>query len=141
MLQDTYEAAWRHLDRLPDDPIGWLITTAKRALVDHHRQVSRHDRIAAEVAAVAHLAADVGDVAGGVVDRDSLVRALQRLSEDDREALLLVGWDGLSHAEAADVTGLSRVGFTSRLNRARQRLSAQLDPLPDCLSTGPGGKP
>ncbi len=139
VLQDTYEAAWRHLDRLPDEPIGWLITTAKRALIDHHRRVSRHDRIAAEVAAVAHLAADGSDVAGGVVDRHALVRALQQLAEDDREALLLIGWDGLSHAEAAHVTGLSRVGFTTRLNRARHRLTALLDPLPEPTLSRPGG--
>lgn len=48
-------------------------------------------------------------------------RALDRLSERDREALLL--WDaGLSYREIADRTGLSAGAVGTTLARARKRL-------------------
>jgi RNA polymerase sigma-70 factor (ECF subfamily) len=88
VLQDTMLAAWRHLDRLPAEPMGWLITTAKRALASHHRGVSRHDRLIAEIAAVAHLTTGDGDLFRPLCERDAAVQALTRLSAEDREALL-----------------------------------------------------
>lgn len=72
------------------------------------------------------------DVIAGVddlaVDRAMVVSALKQLSDDDREALLLVGWDGLSHADAAIVAGCSVVAFKARVNRARSRLIRLIDP-------------
>jgi len=47
--------------------------------------------------------------------------ALCSLSEPDRELLLLVAWEGLTSAEAAEVLGISKVAARSRLHRARRR--------------------
>ena len=43
-----------------------------------------------------------------------------------REALLLIAWEGLSVSEAAVVVGCSRGAFAVRLHRARRRLSVAL---------------
>jgi RNA polymerase sigma-70 factor (ECF subfamily) len=59
------------------------------------------------------------------VDHDVL-HALAALSPDDREALVLVGWDGLRPAEAARVLGCAPSTFRVRLLRARRRLAAEL---------------
>jgi DNA-directed RNA polymerase specialized sigma24 family protein len=62
-------------------------------------------------------------------------RALGELSERDREALLLIAWEGLDPARAAQVAGCSRATFAVRLHRARKRLDRTLFalefPLPD----------
>ncbi|MCG2801787.1 MAG: hypothetical protein L6311_06800, partial [Cellulomonas sp.] len=45
-----------------------------------------------------------------------------RLSDTEREALLLAAWDGLTPQQAAQVAGCSVAAFTKRLSRARARL-------------------
>jgi RNA polymerase sigma-70 factor (ECF subfamily) len=54
--------------------------------------------------------------------------ALSRLSLRDREVLLLVGVEGMTPSEAAEVCGLSAVTLRARLHRARERLAAEMDP-------------
>ena len=57
-----------------------------------------------------------------LVMRD-LAAALALLSDDQREVLLLVGLEGMSYAEVADVTGIPLGTVMSRLKRGRDRLS------------------
>lgn len=45
---------------------------------------------------------------------------------DQREALLLVGAEGLSYEEAAQVCGVAVGTIKSRVNRARSRLAQML---------------
>ena len=71
-------------------------------------------------------------VRAGPVDRRSR-RALRRrsragrgvrpLGENDREAICLVAWEGLSIADAARAAGCSTATFHVRLSRARARLA------------------
>jgi RNA polymerase sigma factor (sigma-70 family) len=66
-------------------------------------------------------------------ERGRLRAALAALTDSDRELLLLVGWEGLSQAEAATALGISPGAARVRLHRARKRaLSALEEP-------GPGG--
>lgn len=53
--------------------------------------------------------------------------ALAALPDPDRELILLVAWEGLSYAEAAEVVGLAIGTVRSRLSRARQRLRELTD--------------
>ena len=55
-----------------------------------------------------------------------LALALASLRERDREALMLVAWDGLDHRTAATVMGCSTGSLTVRLHRARRRLARAL---------------
>jgi RNA polymerase sigma-70 factor (ECF subfamily) len=52
--------------------------------------------------------------------------ALQELRPFDREVVLLVYWDGLSHAEAASVLGCSVNAVALRIKKAKARLQIQL---------------
>jgi RNA polymerase sigma-70 factor (ECF subfamily) len=58
----------------------------------------------------------------------ALLRGLAALRAGDREVLLLVTWDGLSHAEAAAVLGVRPATLTMRVHRARARLERLLEP-------------
>ncbi|MGI8803161.1 MAG: sigma factor-like helix-turn-helix DNA-binding protein [Solirubrobacteraceae bacterium] len=49
------------------------------------------------------------------------------LAEADREALLLVAWEGLEIADAARVLGCRPATLRMRLHRARRRLALLLD--------------
>jgi RNA polymerase sigma factor (sigma-70 family) len=70
-------------------------------------------------------------------ERARLRAALNGLSESDRELLLLVAWEGLTHAEAAAALGISPVAARSRLHRARMRALKALQKLRDTVPGGP----
>ncbi len=59
--------------------------------------------------------------------RAQLESALARLSRPYREALLLVGVEGMAPITAAAVCGLSPEAMRKRLERARQMLAAELE--------------
>ena len=63
-------------------------------------------------------------------ERAALLRtALGALRETDREILMLVAWEELSHAEIAQVLGISANAVAIRTHRARKRLSDRIDRL------------
>ncbi len=67
-----------------------------------------------------------------------LTRGLARLSESDREVLMLIAWEGLDPERAARVLDCSRSAFAMRLHRASQAArrcaGAALQP-PQCPTT------
>jgi RNA polymerase sigma-70 factor, ECF subfamily len=62
----------------------------------------------------------------GRLDLDDLRLALGRLSVEQREALLLIGAEGMSYEEAAVICGVNIGTIKSRMNRARIRLAELL---------------
>jgi RNA polymerase sigma factor (sigma-70 family) len=129
VVAETFLVAWRRLDDVPsgDGARPWLLGVARRVLANQRRSARRHvglaDRLGRELATqVAHVHdASVGDL--------QVRRALTGLSDDDRQVLLLAGWEGLTPAEIGVVIGVSGVTARSRLHRARRRLRAELDAL------------
>jgi RNA polymerase sigma-70 factor (ECF subfamily) len=123
-LSETFLVAWRRLDELPADPLPWLLATARRTLANQRRAAQRlgglRQRMAGRETAVAV------DPSEQVADAELLRRALATLSEADREALMLVAWEGLGRARAAQVAGCSRATLAVRLHRARKRLDRAL---------------
>jgi RNA polymerase sigma-70 factor (ECF subfamily) len=58
-----------------------------------------------------------------------MLEAIDGLPEDEREVFDLVGIQGLTHAEAAAVVGVSEKTVQRRLNRARLLLAERLADL------------
>jgi RNA polymerase sigma-70 factor (ECF subfamily) len=122
VVADVFLVAWRRLDELPEDALPWLLGTARRVLANHARARDRW------VALHKHLAAErpaVSPPFGASVD-GTVLRALATLRPTDREALLLVAWEGLAPARAARALGVRPATFSVRLHRARRRLAAAL---------------
>lgn len=138
-VDETFLIAWRRRADLPTSPLPWLLVTARNVLADQARRGMRQDAIALEVArctdAIHGLGADVV-----ALERLTVLRALERLPSRDREALMLMVWEGLNHREAAVVAGCSITAFAVRLHRARRRLAAALDEL-DSLQASQYGEP
>jgi RNA polymerase sigma factor (sigma-70 family) len=129
---ETFTAAWRHLDHLPQEPLPWLYRTARSCLANKERSARRQARLAGRLAG--RTARVTPDHAAGVVEGARLRSALQELAMTDREALLLVSWEGLDHATAAYVLGCSVTAFKVRLHRARRRLLAVLAATDDAAA-------
>ncbi|QKG24503.1 RNA polymerase sigma factor [Actinomadura verrucosospora] len=129
VLAETFLIAWRRLDDVPpgDAAKPWLYGVARRVLANHHRGERRRSALVGDLAGqlrtdlAAHRpAAPEGDLA-------AIAAAFGELSDDDRELLALVGWEGLDRAEIAAVLGCSRNAVRIRLHRARRRLARALD--------------
>lgn len=63
----------------------------------------------------------VDDRVDALAARDQLRRALDALTPSEREAFLLVAWEGLTPAEAAHALGVPATVVRTRLTRARRR--------------------
>ena len=62
-------------------------------------------------------------------DGRRMLGAIEGLPEDEREVFELVGIQGLTHAEAAAVVGVSQKTVQRRLNRATSLLAERLADL------------
>ncbi|WP_342371806.1 sigma-70 family RNA polymerase sigma factor [Propioniciclava soli] len=122
VVSEVYLVAWKRRHELPDEPVAWLLVTARHVVLRYWRTRSRQLRLMTELAGIQAMAATSD---ASVEERSALGAAFAALSADDREALLLVGWDGLTPQQAARVMGCSANTFAARLSRARRRLSNQ----------------
>jgi RNA polymerase sigma factor (sigma-70 family) len=127
VLSEVMLVAWRRFEVMPvgEETKPWLLGVARKALANQRRSGERRtglgNRLRDEVGqAFGH------DHAQAVEARQTINDALGRLSESDREILLLASWEGLEPAEIASVMSLTPVAVRSRLHRARARMRSEL---------------
>jgi len=122
-LQETFIAAYRALPRF--DRRARVSTWLYRIATNKCYDVIARRRPTADAAALPE-AADTGDPFAHSERRQLLVRALDALPEQFREAALLCDVCGLTPAEAGAVTGVAEGTMKSRSFRARGLLAAAL---------------
>jgi RNA polymerase sigma-70 factor, ECF subfamily len=134
VVADTFLVAWRQLERVPDEPLAWLLGVARKTLANRHRTTRRHNALISKLGAEGpfELRAAPTTQTG---ELEAIAQAAARLSELDQELLKLVAWDGLSIKEAALVVGISHVAGRVRLHRARRRLAEVLGDEEDATAT------
>jgi RNA polymerase sigma factor (sigma-70 family) len=124
-VAETFLVAWRRFDEVPEDALPWLFGVARRVLANQRRASGRGEALQERLAG----AAQPESLEEHVTESEVVRAALARLSERDREALMLVAWHGLSGKRAARAAGCTRTAFDVRLYRARGRLAALLERL------------
>ena len=129
VASETFLVAWRRIAELPDPAVAYLIGIARNVIRSQYRRAASDETLRAELRPWAG-APVTPDIADGVTERSAVLHALARLSAADREVLTLVGWYGLSSAQAAEVLGCSPASYWVRLHRARRRLERALDREP-----------
>lgn len=122
LVQDTIIKAWTNIEKFkPGTNLrAWLFTILRNTYYSHRRKMKR----------------EVADVDGifaaglaGKPDHDGRLQmkdfraAFAQLTDEQREALILVGASGFSYEEAADMCGCAVGTIKSRTNRGRARLS------------------
>ncbi len=99
----------------------WLFGIAHHRLVDYHRRQSlRHHQALTDVLANPH--DTPATQAEGALTRESLRRALGRLTEDQRQVIILKFIEGLSNAEVAPILGKTEGAINALQYRALQAL-------------------
>ena len=122
VLAETFLIAWRRLEDVPSDALPWLLGVARKILANQARSRRRRAALLARINVFGGLTEAEADPFESSDLSDEVRDALLKLSYTDREALLLVAWEGLTHEEAAQALGLTRKGFSRRVSRARLRL-------------------
>jgi RNA polymerase sigma-70 factor (ECF subfamily) len=123
VVSDTFLIAWRRHGDLRGEPLPWLLGIARRVAATQRRATARRERLSERLRAE-HPPAE--PAAGLESDDPRLAQALACLPDRDREALVLIAWDGLDHRTAAQVMGCTTGSLTVRLHRARRRLARAL---------------
>jgi RNA polymerase sigma factor (sigma-70 family) len=135
LVQDSVERALKNRAALKDDRklFGWLRTIVHNLYMDMLRE--RRSR---------GTSVDLDEMANSLSvsvapnDRTAtldFVRAMDGLSADHRQILLLVGMEGLSYREVADELDIPIGTVMSRLARARDQLRSRLDPRETALGS------
>jgi RNA polymerase sigma-70 factor, ECF subfamily len=125
LVQETLMKAWKHQSKFEEGTNikAWLYTILRNEfysqLRKRRREVEDADgqysgRVLVQPQQLGHL------------DMADLKTALQKLPDDQREAIILVGASGFSYEEAADICGVATGTIKSRVSRARAKLSEML---------------
>jgi len=128
LVAEVFSIAWRRRDAVPDDALPWLYKAARNVIGTKYRSATRLQALRQKL--IDSPAEETRDPADVAADRDRLFRAFADLSDDDRELLLLVAWEGLSPDDIGRVLGISRGAAAVRLHRARTRFEdAMTEPV------------
>jgi RNA polymerase sigma-70 factor, ECF subfamily len=125
LVQDTFLRAWANLDRFErgSNLRAWLFTILRHAFYTEHR---KHRREVEDPEGVHTARLKVLPEQEASLTLVELRSALAHLPRSHREALLLVGMQGMSYEEVAMLQGVAVGTIKSRVNRARQQLAGLL---------------
>lgn len=125
MVRATLMRAWEQRSRFDEGGslVAWSFTTLRNIHLKQHRRSRR--RIEDFDGAVAAGYSEVSENEHGVALL-ALQTALAAVPTEERETLLMVTVDGLTHEEAAAVLGCPVDTVTSRVSQARYRLTLAL---------------
>ena len=118
VLAETLLVYWRRATELPDEPLPWVYGVARNCLRNAERAARRQERVAAR------LMAQPADP--GPPDDPALDEAMATLRPEEAELLRLWAWEQLTPAEIAVVLGVSPNAASTRLTRAKKKLSDRL---------------
>lgn len=124
IAQDTFIQAARALGGFRREASfkNWLYAIAANKSRDRHRQRTRRAKLTADYAALGA----AGASEAGPVHAAAVREALTGLPLAMREAVTLVYYEGMNHADAARVLGCAETTVSWRIFRAKQKLKKQL---------------
>ena len=125
IVQDTVVKAWTSFESYkPGTNLrAWLFTILRNNFYSHHRKTVRE----VEDVDGAHAALlTILPTHDGKLMLNEVLAAFDKLSVEQKEALILVGASGFTYEEAAEMCGVSLGTIKSRINRGRSALTTML---------------
>jgi RNA polymerase sigma-70 factor (ECF subfamily) len=129
VVQDTYLRVLQHQQQLPSirDLRPWLVRIAWNLALDRRRRI-RPDQIDPAFASSLVAANLPADQAIAETQRiDLVLRELERLPKDERQAILLSALEELSTTEIAHILSRAESAIRALLHRARTRLRTRIE--------------
>jgi RNA polymerase sigma-70 factor (ECF subfamily) len=126
LAQDALLKAWQHRAQFTPGTNfkGWILKIARNHFYSQRRRVWRETPL--DVAMSAQIPAVGTDQVQSLMLND-LRNALNALSDEQREATILVGAGGFSHRQAAEMCDVPEGTMKSRVCRARAKLASLLE--------------
>jgi RNA polymerase sigma-70 factor (ECF subfamily) len=137
VLQDVFIQVWRRardFDEKRGKPFTWLVTLARSRAIDRLRLLGARNRLAESVAK--DQVDEVSDALSDTIhsgQREIVQLALAELPAEQKEALVLAYYDGLTQSEIASQLGTPlgtiKTRMRSGMMKLRTLLGTQLDNL------------
>jgi len=126
LAQDALLKAWQHRAQFTPGTNfkGWILKIARNHFYSQRRRVWRETPL--DAAMSAQIPASGTDQVQSLMLND-LRNALNALSDEQREATILVGAGGFSHRQAAEMCDVPEGTMKSRVCRARAKLASLLE--------------
>lgn len=124
LLGEVMLQAWRRVEALPETPERrrmWLFTIAAHVLANQRRSARRRTALVERIRG--HL---THEPQPDHAEALSVQAAVRDLAAAHRELIMLVHWDGLTLAQAAEILGLNPSTARSRYSAARHALRQAL---------------
>ena len=128
LVAETFLTAFAKRDRYDlgySDARPWLYGIATNLVGQHHRDEARQYRIMQRAVAEPEVPDHADRVAAGVTAQSTralLEAALAALPDGDRDVLLLIAWEQLTHQEVSRAQAIPAGTVRSRLHRARTKV-------------------
>jgi RNA polymerase sigma factor (sigma-70 family) len=121
IVQDAYEKLWRHVTEIEYSVVkSWLFTTAYHNMIDIIRKEKRMTSLEpsheSEMIYESHYT-DLNEI---------LHKAVSRLPEQQKTAILLRDYEGYSYKEIGEITGLSEAQVKINIYRGRLALKSYI---------------
>jgi RNA polymerase sigma-70 factor, ECF subfamily len=131
VAQDVFVRVYQNLDTYrPETKFStWLFALARNAAIDRIRWRSRHRTESIESAPELIASSGTAEEVNTREIGDQIAAAIAKLPEDQKTAIVLCEFHGMSYAEIAGVMRCSEKSVESRLYRAKQTLRAALQHL------------
>lgn len=130
IVQDALVKAWTNIDKFQEgtNMRAWLFTIVRNTYFSLHRKRKRE--VEDVDGTYAESLSQKPDHDGKLALRD-FAAAFDHLTDEQREALVLVGAQGFSYEEAAETVGVAVGTIKSRVNRGRAHLAELMQIGPD----------
>ena len=126
VLQETYLKIWTNADRYTakGTPMSWILMIAKNLSLMKLREKKRHQDLEPEEW---DMEFHIPDSAGNTEDRHLLEAALNLLTLEEREIILLHAVSGLKHREIAELLDMALATVLSKYHRALKKLRKYIE--------------
>lgn len=132
LVQETYEQAWKSIDRLDDvqKRRSWIFQILRHRINHWLRRTKRRVERAGSTFSIdasepsIEIESQTQAAAIQVENQEFVEQALEQLSEAQREVVLLAVMEDLTVDEVAEVVGLPRGTVLSRIHRGKEKLKA-----------------
>ena len=98
--------------------LAWLYTIARNLVIDHYRNNGKVHAVSLDEAVIASEHGHPGKVVQERLDQECLKRALEQLTEEQRQVILLKFIDGRENSEVAEILGKNERAIRSLQHRA-----------------------
>ena len=121
LVQTAFRKLWENVNDLESKVAkAWLYKTAYRTMIDDYRKVKREReyRNRQEERST--------DFQTSIEEKDLVRKALEVLTEEQKNLILLRDYEGYSYQELCDITGMSMPSVKTTLFRCRKKLKEKL---------------